>query len=109
MSDVAAEFSARFSSLPPNGKAMFLARVAHEATIAARMSYVPTADHPNRNFDNPDAFILRDANNFVHRAVGYIPHVLSGTEGKGQDESVVEMIVDFFGEHSRKFSDWLKQ
>jgi len=73
------------------------------------MSYVPTPDHPNRNFDNPDALILRDANNFVHRVVGYIPPVLNETEGKDHDGFVIEMIADFFGEHSRKFSEWLKQ
>ena len=54
------------------------------------MSYVPTPEHLDRNFDNPDALILRDANNFVHRVTGYIPHVLNGTEGKGQDGFVIE-------------------
>jgi hypothetical protein len=77
-------FVAKFRSLSRTDKAVFLARVAHEATICARMSYVPTPAHPNRDYDHPDAVILRDANNFVHRVVGYIPHVLKGTIGRGR-------------------------
>jgi hypothetical protein len=90
--------SKRFSSLKPDAKAVFLSRVAHMATIAARDSYVQTADHSERTYDRPDGIILRDANNFVHRVTGYIPHVLKGTEGVGQDASVIEMIVEYFGE-----------
>jgi|GEM_PF-1611643 len=77
---------------------MFLARVAHEATIYARASYIPTLEYPSRDFAHPDPIILRDANNFVHRIVGYIMHVLDRTEMEGQDESVIEMIQDQFGE-----------
>jgi hypothetical protein len=91
--------SERFSSLRPDAKAIFLSRVAHMATIAARESYVQTADQPERTYEHPDGIILRDANNFVHRVTGYIPHVLKGTEGVGQDASVIEMIAEYFGEH----------
>lgn len=90
--------AAKFSKLAPNEKAMFLARVAHEVTIFARASYIPTPEYPNRDFAHPDPIILRDANNFVHRIVGYIMHVLDGTEMEGQDESVIEMIEDQFRE-----------
>jgi hypothetical protein len=81
----------RFSRLTRTDKAIFLARVAHEATIYARMSYVPTPAHPERGYDHPDPIILRDANNFVHRVVAYIPHILKGTERWRQDESIIEM------------------
>ena len=86
------DLNTKFSSLRPNEKAMFLARVAHMATIAARESYCPSAARPERNYDRPDAVILRDANNFVHRVTGYIMNVLEGAEMAGQDESVMAMI-----------------
>jgi hypothetical protein len=88
----------RFSSFTRVDKAIFLARVAHEATIYARMSYVPTPAHPERDYDHPDPIILRDANNFVHRVVGYIQHILKGTEWWKQDEIVIEMIEHQFRE-----------
>jgi hypothetical protein len=87
-----------FSTLDADKKALFLARVAHMATIAARESYAPSASHSERNYDHPDAVILRDANNFVHRVVGYIMHVLERTEMAGQDESVVTMIEHYYRE-----------
>jgi hypothetical protein len=86
------DLNTKFSSLGPNEKAIFLSRVAHMATIAARKSYELCGDHPERNYDHPDAVILRDANNFVHRVTGYITHVLERTEMAGQDESVMAMI-----------------
>jgi hypothetical protein len=93
------ELDAAFSALRPNAKAMFLAQVAHMATVAARDSYVTTDAHPERNYEHPDAIILRDANNFVHRVTGYISHVLDGTEGEGQDASVMSMIAEHFHKH----------
>jgi hypothetical protein len=89
----------KFSGLGPNEKALFLARVAHMATIAARESYAPSAARPERNYDQPDAVVLRDANNFVHRVTGYIMHVLERTEMAGQDESVMTMIEHHYREH----------
>ena len=108
MSDVV-QLSARFSSLPPNDKAMFLARVAHMATVAARISYVTTEEHPERSFDNPNGPILRDANNFVHRVTGYIMHVLDSSEMEGQDASVMAMIVEHFKQEQmdHHLSKWL--
>jgi hypothetical protein len=88
----------QFSSLTRTDKAIFLARVAHEATIYARTSYVATPVHPERDYDHPDPIILRDTNNFVHRVVGYIPHILTGTEWWQQDESVIAMIEYQFRE-----------
>jgi hypothetical protein len=106
MNDIT-KLSARFSSLQPAEKAMFLARVAHMATIDARASYISTPAHPARNFEYPDAIVLRDANNFVHRVTGYIMHVLDRSEGTGQDESVIEMIVAWFGPTRPEPSNWL--
>jgi hypothetical protein len=51
--------SKKFAKLNQTEKAIFLARVAHEATVYARFSYVPHPDYPDRNFENPDAAILR--------------------------------------------------
>jgi hypothetical protein len=89
---------------------MFLARVAHMATVAARESYVATEVHPDRNYDHPDAVTLRDANNFIHRVTGYIMHVLDGTEREGQDASVMAMIAEHFRERqlSRYLRQWLE-
>ena len=99
------DLAAAFSELGPTGKAMFLAQVAHMATVAARESYVTDNAHPERNYYNPDPIILRDANNFVHRVTGYIMHVLDSTEGDGQDESVMIMIEEHFRE--RGLFGWL--
>ena len=85
----------RFSRLTPGNKALFLARVVHETTIYARTAYIPLPAHPERSFD-PDPIILRDANEFVHRVAGYTSHVLKGTEGPGQDKSVMDMIEHVF-------------
>jgi hypothetical protein len=90
------ELNTKFSALGANEKAMFLARVAHMATIAARESYVSCTAHPERNFDHPDAIILRDANSFVHRVTGYIMHILDGSEMVGQNESVLAMIENYY-------------
>jgi len=99
-----------FIKLDAKAKALFLARVAHEATIYARASYIPTPDYPDRNFSNPDAAILRDANNFVHRVVGCIGHVLEGTEWNGEHEYIVGMIEEYFHERgaSHVLAKWLK-
>jgi hypothetical protein len=88
--------AAAFNKLSTKEKAIFLSLVAHEGTILARAAYAPTAAHPDQVLDRSDAITLRDAINFVHRVVGFIPHVLSGTEGKGQDQSVMEMIEYYF-------------
>jgi hypothetical protein len=101
------ELSAAFSSLEPTGKAMFLARVAHMATVAAREAYAPSQAYPEQSYEQPDAIILRDANNFVHRVTGYIPHVLAGTELAGQDASVMAMIVEHF--RARHLEPYLAQ
>jgi hypothetical protein len=101
------DLSVRFTGLGPNGKAMFLARVAHMATVAARESYVPSSDHPERNYDHPDPIILRDANNFVHRVTGYMMHVLEETEMAGQDQSVMMMIEDHYREWGLGY--WLSE
>jgi len=47
-----------------------------------------TQEPPTIPSTEPYSIILRDANNFVHRVVGYILHVLKGTEL----ESVMEMM-----------------
>ena len=101
--------SEAFSALGPNEKAMFLARVAHMATIAARDSYVPDKNYPGRDYEHPDGVILRDANNFVHRVAGYMMHVLNRTEGEGQDASVMGMILDYFrARHLERYlNQWL--
>jgi hypothetical protein len=96
-----------FSALAPSQKAMFLARVAHMATIDARNSYVTDMKHPNRDYDHPDAIILRDANNFVHRVAGYTMRVLTKSEMEGQDSSVIEMIFEYF--HERQMERYLSQ
>ena len=98
-----------FSALGPNEKAMFLARVAHMATVHARNAYVPDENYPERNYEHPDGVILRDANNFVHRVAGYMMHVLDRTEGEGQDASVMTMIVEHFRARGieRYLSQWL--
>ncbi|MDP1967406.1 MAG: hypothetical protein Q8K93_34980 [Reyranella sp.] len=105
------DLASRFSALPPNQKAMFLAQVAHFATVAARESYAPDERHPGRDYDHPDGIILRDANNFVHRVTGYTMHVLQSTEGSGQDASVMEMIVDFarIWRFEARLQEWLPQ
>src|SRR5262249_31708579 len=91
------KLAASFCKLSRTDKALFLARVAHTATIYARVSYVPTPAHPERDYDRPDPIILRNVNNFVHRVVGYIMHVLKGTERR-DDESMVQMIEQQFEE-----------
>jgi hypothetical protein len=103
------DLNVRFAGLGPNDKVMFLARVAHMATIAARESCVPTADRPERNHSHPDAIILRDANSFVHRVTGYMMHVLKGTEMAGQDESVMMMIENYYRQRGlgSLLSEWL--
>ena len=95
----------------PAPKAAFLANVAHFATIAARESYAPSDAYPDRDYDHPDAIILRDANNFVHRVTGYIPHVLYKSEGQGQDASVMTMVLEYFQERGieRHLAEWLER
>jgi hypothetical protein len=51
------DLSTAFSALGPSEKAMFLARVAHMATVAARVSYINDAQHPERAYDHPDGVI----------------------------------------------------
>jgi hypothetical protein len=84
------ELCAAFSQLSPNGKAMFLARVAHNTTVDARVAYIDDYEHP-------DGVALRKFNEFVHRVTGYTMHVLDQSEMPGQDESVVRMIFEFYG------------
>ena len=106
MNDLASTFSIR----SPDEKAIFLARVAHMATVIARNAYAPSDQYPNRNFDNPDAIILRDEMLFVHRVVGYIMPVLKNVQGEGQDASVMTMIVEHFKAHriERFLYEWLE-
>ena len=66
-----------------------MGRVAHMATVAAREAYI-------LGYEHPDGAILRKANEFVHRVTGYIGHVLDGSEGEGQDASVMAMIEEYF-------------
>ena len=96
------DWTEAFSALPPNQKAIFLTRVAHEATISAREAYIP-------DYDKPDGVLLRRANEFVHRVTGYIGHVLDGTELEGQDASVMEMIVEHLRSNGResRLGEWL--
>ena len=76
-----------FTALPADKKALFLARVAHVATISARAEgYVVGTD-------DADGVILRKFNEFIHRVTGYIVVVLTGGELPGQDASVMEMII----------------
>ena len=103
------DLNTKFSSLGPNAKAMFLARVAHMATIAAREAYASCAADPERSYDHPEGIILRDANEFVHRVVGYMMQVLNRTEMTGQDESVLAMIENYYRELgvASLLADWL--
>ncbi len=80
------EVTAQYKNLSRIQKAMFLSRVSHYATIAARETYIPTSSNPERTFEKPDGVLLRDANNFVHRVTGYLMHVLDGTDNAEQDE-----------------------
>jgi hypothetical protein len=91
-----------FSALSPNQKAVFLARVAHEATISAREAYIPI-------YDKPDGLLLQQSNEFVHRVTGYITCVLARTEREGQDASVMQMIVKHFRLSGRehRLVEWL--
>jgi hypothetical protein len=97
------DLSSSFSALSPNQKAMFLARVAHDATVSARAAYV-------RDYEHPEGVLLRKANEFVHRVTGYIMHVLNGTEGDGQDASVIAMIVENAKASGREaqLAEWLR-
>jgi hypothetical protein len=92
-----------FSALPPIQKAIFLARVAHEATVRARDAYA--GDH-----GHPDGITLRNANEFVHRITGYITHVLMSSEMEGQDASVMNMIAhnSKAAGYEAKLADWLR-
>jgi hypothetical protein len=90
------EATAQYKKLSQIQKAMLLTRASHDATIAARESYIPTSSNPERTFENPDAILLRDANNFIHRVTGYLMHVLDGTDNAEQDEFVIEMIEGRF-------------
>jgi hypothetical protein len=103
------DLSAAFSALTPTAKAMFLARVAHMATVAARSAYAPDMNYPGRDFDHPDGVVLRDTNHFVHRVTGYIMHVLDCTEREGQDASMMAMIVGHFQTHQLEeyLTKWL--
>ena len=69
---------------------MFLARVAHNTTVDARVTYI-------EDYEHPDGVALRKFNEFVHRVTGYTMHVLDQSEMPGQDESVVKMIFEFYG------------
>jgi hypothetical protein len=69
---------------------MFLARVAHLATVYAREAYGDA---------HQDGVLLRNSNEFVHRVIGYITCVLTSSEGEGQDASIMEMIADYFRVH----------
>jgi hypothetical protein len=84
------DLTARFSALSPSGKAMFLARVAHAATVYAREAYA---------YAHQDGVLLRNNNEFVHRVIGYIMCVLTSSEGEGQDGSIMEMIAEYFRAH----------
>jgi hypothetical protein len=99
------ELRAAFSSLSPNGKAMFLARVAHNSTVDARNAYA-------NDYKNPDGIALREFNEFVHRVTGYTMHVLDSTEMAGQDDSVMGMIFEIYGagdlRREKQLADWLK-
>jgi hypothetical protein len=98
------DLRAAFSKLPPEQKAMFLARVAHNLTVDARTAYV-------KDYDHPDGVLLREYNEFVHKVTGYIPHVLDGSEMVGQDDSVMAMIFELYGAGNRarqkRLADWL--
>jgi hypothetical protein len=103
---VLAELCATFSRLPPNAKGHFLAWVAHNSTVDARSAYA-------NNYEHPDGIVLRKANEFVHRVTGYIMHVLDGTEGKGQDTSVIAMIFEVYGAgnklREKQLADWMRK
>jgi hypothetical protein len=58
-----------------------------------------SGSNPDQLLNRSDAITLRDAINFVHHVVGYIPHDLSGTEGKGQNRPVIEMTEYYFEMH----------
>ena len=99
------DLQAAFSRLTPNGKALFLARVAHNSTVDARLAYV-------KDYDHPDGVMLRKFNEFVHRVTGHSIHVLKGTEMAGQGVSVMQMIFEFYGAGSKvrekQLADWLQ-
>ena len=101
------ELSTRFSALSPGRKAAFLARVAHESTIDAR------ATAYGEDYRTPDGARLREFNEFIHRVTGYIPHVLDGSEGEGQDASVMAMIVEFYASLKKgregRLAAWLEK
>jgi hypothetical protein len=92
-----------FCALSSAHKAEFLANVIHDATISARGAYVD-------NYDLPDGVRLREANEFVHRIAGYIPHVLNGTEMGGQAESLIAMIFEEMPGRLRheQWIEWLR-
>jgi len=92
------DLAARFSALGPTDKGIFLASVAHEATIAARAAYT-------EDYQRPDGIVLRETNEFVHRVSGYAMHVLDGSEE--QDASVMKMIELYFEE--RRLSHRLRR
>jgi hypothetical protein len=100
------ELCAAFSRLSPNSKAMFLAQVAHNTTVDARIAYIDDYEHP-------DGVALRKFNEFVHRVTGYTMHVLDQTEMPGQDESVVKMIFEFYGvgreARERELLNWVRK
>jgi hypothetical protein len=83
------ELKDAFTVLSPMSKVSFLLRVAHMKTIYARDAY--TASN-----DDPDGVRLREANESMHRLMGYAMDVMDGRASDAQDESVIAMNVDAF-------------
>jgi hypothetical protein len=76
-----------FAELEPDQRAAFLARVAHNLTVAARDYY------QFETLDVADPKRLRRMNELQHRITSYLDHLLRGNEDKYWAPFIVEIML----------------
>jgi hypothetical protein len=90
----------RFSALDKEGQLLSLARFGHNLTIAARDTFVPQADGvlaPER---------LRMISECQHRIFGHMYDLMTPSEWRRPDETIVSIILDHSDQHLRSQAAW---
>ena len=90
----------RFSALGKEGQLRFLARFGHNLTTAARDTFVPQADGVHA----PER--LRMLSECQHRVFGHMYDLMTTSEGRRPDETIVSVILDHRDQHLRSQAAW---
>jgi hypothetical protein len=77
-----------FSALPDDGKASFLAALAHELTVVARDTYEVGGD----GLTDPDR--MRSINEVQHRLTGFLAALLRGDSQRYPDDVLVRVVLE---------------